>query len=199
MDAFNAQALQNLISRRRSVRSYTDEPLPLDALLNILSAGQRRTSVDGKRSVPSAHALYPLTLGVVVRRVHGLVPGLYTFDPEAVQLELSGPAVKAGVLNSAALGDETWLESASAVVVILGNRDLAFEHFADQQADGLRGARYVDFEAGAVVQNMYLAVTAEALGAVVVMGFDDALMQSALELDDASYPIALFCIGKPQL
>lgn len=197
MDASNATALQNLLTRRRSVRRYTDEPISLSAVLNILSAGQGRTSSEGKRAAPSAHALYPLALGVIVRRVEGLSPGFYIFEPDSAQLTLSGPSLAAGVLNCAALGDETWLEDAAVVVVIIGNRDLAIQHFAEQQADGLRGARYVDFEAGAVAQNMYLAVTAQGLGSVVVMGFDDGAMKRALELDETRQPVALFCVGQP--
>ncbi|MFJ2682169.1 SagB/ThcOx family dehydrogenase [Pseudomonas sp. NPDC087342] len=196
MDAPTATTLQNLLARRRSVRRYTDEAVPLSALLNILSAGQGRTSAEGKRAAPSAHALYPLTLGVIVRRVEGLQPGFYAFEPESAQLKLSGPGLEAGVLNDAALGDETWLEDVAVVVAIIGNRELALQHFAEQQTDGLRGARYIDFEAGAVAQNMYLAVTAEGLGSVVVMGFDDAAMKSALELDESSHPVALFCVGR---
>ncbi|MGF6109008.1 SagB/ThcOx family dehydrogenase [Pseudomonas sp. ADAK2] len=197
MDASNATPLQHLLARRRSVRSYADEPVPLSALLNILSAGQGRTSTEGKRAAPSAHALYPLTLGVVVRRVDGLAPGFYRFEPESAQLKPGGHCVQTGALNAAALGDETWLEDAAVVVVIIGNRGLAIQHFAEQQADGLRGARYVDFEAGAVAQSMYLAVTAEGLGSVVVMGFDDAAMTSALGLDESGQPVALFCVGRP--
>ncbi len=197
MDALTTTALLSLLARRRSIRHYTGEPVPLSALLNILSAGQGRTSLEGKRAAPSAHALYPLTLGVIARQVSGLPSGFYTFDPELAQLTLSGPHLEAGVLNSAALGDETWLENAAFVVVIISNRDLALQHFAEQQADGLRGARYVDFEAGAVTQNMYLAVTAQRLGSVVVMGFDDAAMKRALELGENRQPVALFCVGQP--
>lgn len=84
------------------------------------------------------------------------------------------------------------------MVVIIGNRDLAIQHFAEQQADGLRGARYVDFEAGAVAQNMYLAVTAQGLGSVVVMGFDDGAMKRALELDETRQPVALSALANRQ-
>lgn len=76
-------------------------------------------------------------------------------------------------------------------------RARAIDHFADQQADGLRGTRYVDFEAGAAAQNMYLAVTAAGLGGVVVMGFDDVKMKQALRLERPFFSVALFCVGHP--
>lgn len=77
--------------------------------------------------------------------------------------------------------------------------DVAIRHFAEQQPDGMRGARYVQFEAGACTQNTYLAVAAENLGSVVVVGFDDDRLKDVLSLPDGTYPIALFCIGHPKV
>jgi len=134
---------------------------------------------------------------VVVRQVEGLAPGIYTYDSQVGKLSRIADPIENGLLNSAALGDEKWLEDAPAVIAIVAKRGLAIDHFSTQQADGLRGARYVDFEAGASAQNMYLAVTAAGLGGVVVMGFDDIKMKEALCLERPLFPIALFCVGNP--
>lgn len=67
----------------------------------------------------------------------------------------------------------------------------------DSSTSCMAGARYVDFEAGAVAQYMYLAVTAAGLGGVVVMGFDDVRMKEALGLEPPFFPVALFCAGHP--
>ncbi|MEA9976861.1 MULTISPECIES: SagB/ThcOx family dehydrogenase [unclassified Pseudomonas] len=190
--------LNDLLSKRRSVRSFSQEKLSLAALESILVAGQGCTSVDGKRSAPSAHALHPLMLTVVIHQVEGLSSGVYAFDSKSGRISRNRDPIKNGLLNAAALGDERWLEEAPAVIVIAADRDLAILHFADQQADGLRGARYVDFEAGAVTQNMYLATTAAGLGGVVVMGFDDIKMKDVLGLKLSHFPVALFCVGHPQ-
>ncbi|MDI1330172.1 SagB/ThcOx family dehydrogenase [Pseudomonas sp.] len=197
MDTQNTALLKDLLSTRRSVRSFSEEPLSLAVLETFLYAGQGCTSADGRRTAPSAHALHPLVLRVVVRQVEGLAPGVYTYDCQAGKLSRVAGPIANGSLNSAALGDEKWLEDAPAVIAIVAERGLAIDHFAAQQADGLRGARYVDFEAGASAQNMYLAVTAAGLGGVVVMGFDDIKMKQALGLERALFPIALFCVGNP--
>jgi len=197
MDTQNTVLLKNLLATRRSVRSFSAEPLSLAVLETLLHAGQGRTSRDGGRTAPSAHALHPLLLNVVVRHVAGLAPGVYTYDAQAGTLSRSAEPIEHGVLNSAALGDETWLEDAPVVIAIAAERALAIDHFADQQADGLRGARYIDFEAGAAAQNMYLAVTAAGLGGVIVMGFDDVRRKQALCLESPFFPVALFCAGHP--
>lgn len=189
--------LETLLGRRRSTRSYTERPLSLRSLKRILAAGQSITSDDGKRTVPSAHALYPLDLFVIVRSVDGLESGFYTYSPESGQLLLIGKPLAKGVLLSTSLANDAWLEDAAIVVVVGARLGEAIRHFAQQQPDGMRGARYVQFEAGACTQNMYLAVAAEGLGAVVVMGFDDDRLNAVLNLPGRTIPIALFCVGHP--
>ena len=188
-------ALDVLLRRRRSVREYADTAITLHALCRIMVSGQGITGADGKRAAPSAHGLHPLTLYAIVRRVQGLAPGLYTYDPASERLTRTGDAIPEGALLRASLADDTWLETAAAVVVIGADRQRALHHFADQQPDGLRGVRYIDFEAGAVTQNMHLRTVAEGLGGVPVMGLDYPLLKSALQLPDAIEPVALFCIG----
>jgi len=197
MDTQNTVLLKDLLSTRRSVRSFSEAPLSLAVLETFLYAGQGCTSTDGRRTAPSAHALHPLVLRVVVRQVEGLAPGVYTYDSQVGKLSRIADLIENGLLNSAALGDEKWLEDAPVVIAIIAERALAIDHFEAQQADGLRGARYVDFEAGAAAQNMYLAVTAAGLGGVVVMGFDDIKMTEVLCLEWPLFPIALFCVGHP--
>ncbi|AKJ69461.1 hypothetical protein ABW99_15825 [Pandoraea thiooxydans] len=190
--------LKMLLRRRRSIRFYDELPLSLCSVERILAAGQSITSDDGKRTAPSAHALYPLDLFVIVRRVQGLEPGFYAYAPASQQLLLTGKPLADGVLLSTSLANDEWLEDAAMVVVVGARLNEAIGQFAEQQPDGMRGARYVQFEAGACTQKMYLAVAAEGLGAVVVMGFDDDRLNEALGLPRHTVPIALFCVGHPK-
>lgn len=198
IDESPAEALEGLLLKRRSVRSYTDEPVSLRAVRSVLSSGQSVTAADGKRTIPSAHALHPLELFLIARRVGGLESGVYAYRPEDRSLHKIGAEPARGTLLSASLADDKWLEEAAAVVIVGARIEEAIRHFVEQQPVGKRGVRYVDFEAGACTQNMYLTVTAEDLGAVVVMGFDDDRMKAALSLLGDIVPVALFCIGQPQ-
>src|SRR5476649_1133715 len=105
MDTQNTALLKDLLSARRSVRAFSKKPLSLTALEAVLYAGQGRTSTDGKRTAPSAHALHPLSLRVVVRQVEGLVPGVYLYDSPTGKLSRIGDLIDQGTLSSAALGD----------------------------------------------------------------------------------------------
>ena len=86
MSIQNAVLLKELMSKRRSVRSFSKKPLSVAFLEAFFYAGQGCTSADGRRTAPSAHALFPLTLMVVVRHVDGLVPGVYSHDSQARKL-----------------------------------------------------------------------------------------------------------------
>ncbi len=192
------ELLYSLISRRRSVRQFTDTPVEEPALMRVLTCAQGVNSSDGKRGAPSAHALHPLGLTVVVRRVQGLEAGSYLFDPARKSLGRIASAPVSGSLLPVSLADDEWLETAPVVIVISADYDLALRHFADQQPDGLRGSRYVDVETGAVAQNLYLAALVEKLGGVLVMGVDDQALARQLTLPAEHKPVALFCLGQAQ-
>ena len=58
-------SLEKAIGKRRSLRAFRPDPLPMATIGQLLWAGQGITSPDGKRAGPSAGALYPLELYVV--------------------------------------------------------------------------------------------------------------------------------------
>lgn len=188
---------ERLLARRRSIRDYAETPIEAAALHRLLAAGQGFTAGDGKRAAPSAHALHPLALFAVARRVDGLAPGCYGYDVGNRQLRGIAPPLEAGALLSTSLADDTWLETAPAVIVIAADRAAAIRHFADQSPDGMRGARYVDVETGACAQNMALAAAALQLGGVFVMGVDERRLAQVLPLPAPFEPVALFCVGWP--
>ncbi len=190
--------LYTLIARRRSVRDYDDSAVSQQALMRILEGAQGITGHDGGRGAPSAHALHPLGLSVIARRIQDVMPAIYGFDPGSHQLNHQGELPAAGSLLKVSLADDVWLESAAAIIVITADHERALGHFADQQSDGQRGARYIDVEAGAVAQSLYLATLVEGLGGVLVMGVDDQALARLLPLAPAHRAVALFCLGQCQ-
>ncbi len=61
---------------------FQDAELTQEQLAQLLWAAAGVTTEDGRRTAPSAGALYPLDLYVVVTQVTGLEPGLYLYQPE---------------------------------------------------------------------------------------------------------------------
>lgn len=190
--------LYSLISQRRSLRQFGSASVSAEALRRILACAQGINNAEGGRGAPSAHALHPLGLTVIARRVQDMAPGTYDFDSQTHQLNRTINVPPQGGFLAVSLADDTWLESAPVLIVITADYASALAHFAEQQPDGRRGARYVDVEAGAVSQSLYLASMVEGMGGVLVMGVDDAALGDLLTLPAGHSPVAIFCLGPAQ-
>ena len=53
-------SLEEALARRRSQRTFTDEPITAEMLSQLLWASSGMTHEEGYRTAPSAGALYPL-------------------------------------------------------------------------------------------------------------------------------------------
>ncbi len=73
-------SIEKALSERRSVRTYTDEPITLEQLSQLLWAAQGITNKEGFRTAPSAGALYPLEIYIIVGNVIDLDKGIYKYN-----------------------------------------------------------------------------------------------------------------------
>jgi SagB-type dehydrogenase family enzyme len=182
-------SLEEAILKRRSQRSYKKAPLSFFEISQILWSAQGITSSGGLRTVPSAGALYPLEIFLVVGEVENLKAGVYHYDPESHSLLKIKEGDFRSELSLAALG-QSWVKEAPAVLVIGG----VFERTTKKY--GERGVRYVYMEAGHASQNVYLQATALGLGTVAVGAFDDERVEEILGLPKEVSPFYLMPIGK---
>ncbi len=182
--------LTQALVRRRSVRRYGPQPLALGDLSQLLWAAQGTTASGGRRTAPSAGALYPLELHLVATRVQGLAPGVHRYLAAAHALQGPNAAAAASTLQQAAAGQPA-VAAAAAVVVITAVDERSARKY------GPRAARYVAFEAGAAAQNLALQAAALGLGSVVIGGFDDAAVARALLLPAGERPVVMLPIGMP--
>lgn len=197
-DRGRAGALEAVLNARTTQRTFADRALTLGQVAQLLWAGHSK-SAHGKRTTPSADALHPIQLYACG---HSLAQGedvyLYRYLVEGHHLERSGlHGIDRSRLEAAALGAQPWVANAPLIVVIAAELDAARRRFAAQTADGKRGLRYAEMEAGAVMQNLYLQATALALGVVCVAGVDEQAVHDCLALPATQRPLALICIGVP--
>lgn len=191
--------LADLLNQRRSTRAFAPASLSVDDLAALLWAGYGRRD-DGGGIVPSAHALRPLSLIVVAGEVTGLPAGIYRYRPDQHDLRKLAAGDHREALAGATLADAGWLPRAAALIVITGDIETARDHFADQPPSGKRGPRYVWLEAGHASQNLYLAAVDRGLGAVLVAGFHDDQVTTALESpadSGTANPLGIVAIGRP--
>ena len=180
---------EKTLGRRRSVREFAPGALTLAEVSQLAWAAQGITGPDGKRTTPSARAVYPLTIYLVAHRVEGLEPGVYRYEPKEHALTRIAAGDPEAALTAAVPG-QPFVAQAALVIVVAGDSALA------KQKLGPRGERWSAMETGFVVQDVYLEATSLGLGTVMVGGFDDAGVRAAARLPDGQVPYAVMPVGR---
>jgi SagB-type dehydrogenase family enzyme len=182
-------SVEQALFERRSVRHYKDTPLTLTEVSQILWAAQGITSPAGRRTVPSAGALYPLEVYLVVGKVVDWTAGVYKYIPREHALRRHLEGDKRAQLSSAALS-QPWVANAPAVLVISAVYERTTRKYRE------RGMRYVHMEAGHTAQNVYLQAASLGLATVAVGAFDDARIKNLLNLPNEEEPLYLLPLGR---
>ncbi len=183
-------SVEQALKSRRTIRRYANKPLTPNQLSQLLWAAYGITDSRGLRSAPSAGALYPLDIYVVVgdRQVSGLAAGVYHYLPEKQALE-SGPSGDLRTAVARASLHQSWMADAPVMLVITG------EYRRCQVKYGERGVRYTHMESGHAGQNIFLQAEALGLGAGIVGAFENAAITRALELPPAHDPLLIMPVG----
>jgi SagB-type dehydrogenase family enzyme len=189
-DAQGGLSVERCIRERRSMREFRDRALTDDELGQLLWAAQGITVVDGKRTVPSAGALYPLELYVACGNVGGLTRGVYRYDAVHHELLLVAPGHQRDKLVGAARGQE-WIAGAPAAICIAA----AFERTTVKY--GNRGRGYVYMEAGHAAESLMLQAVSLGLATTMVGAFDDDEVKRLLHLGAGETPLCLVPVGTP--
>ena len=177
--------LERALTGRRSVREFAARGLSTAQVGQLLWAAQGVTDREGRRTAPSAGALYPLELLVV------LPEGSFRYLPAEHALAGVRDGDLRPVLRSAALGQEA-VADAPLVVVIAAVPARTAAKYGDERA-----MRYVLLEAGHAAQNLLLEAVVLGLGAVPVGAFDDARVAAILGLGPGEVPLYLVPVGYP--
>lgn len=178
-------SLAEALVGRRSVREFSDVPLDLGEISELLWAAQGVTSRSGKRTAPSAGALYPL-------EVYAATPdGLYHYEPDGHRLELVQRGDLRSDLSEVALGQEAVADGAVVIVITA-----VYARTAQKYLN--RAERYVQMEAGHAAQNLLLQATALRLGAVPIGAFADEEVQVAMGIPGDHEPLYLIPVGRPR-
>lgn len=186
--AVGPMSLEEAVQSRRSVREYSDEPLTLEEVGQLLWAAQGITSVQGARAAPSAGGTYPLEIYLAAGNVHGLEPGVYRYRPTGHDLVLVTAGDIRPRLTEACL-DQAWVGRAAVDIVIAAVYERTTARYGD------RGVRYVHLEAGHAAQNLCLQAVALGLGVVTVGAFIDEDVRAVIPLADEETPLYVIPVG----
>ncbi len=185
--------LWGLLARRRTRRTYKPEPLTLKEMSQVLWAANGKTK-EGRdavlRSAPSAGALYPIELYVMVNNVEGLEAGIYYYDVPGHKLLMIKEGDRAEEASAAALGQQSLAKSGA---VIFLTAVLERTRWKYRQ----RAYRYIYMDAGHIGQNICLAAESLGLGACPIGAFYDEEFDGVLGVDGTDETaIYAFTVGR---
>ena len=181
-------SLEETLQKRRSRRQFSDQPLTLAQLGQLLWAAQGHTHPQGLRTAPSAGALYPMEVYAVVGKTEGLEPGVYHYEPSGHRLKLLKSGDLRRELQRACLGQQL-IATAPVTVFIAADYSRTAKKYRQ------RAQRYVHIEAGHIGQNIYLQAESLHLGTCAVGAFTDSQMKNLLRI--AEEPVYVMPVGVP--
>jgi SagB-type dehydrogenase family enzyme len=183
-------SMEKALLERRSIRSFTSEPLTLAEISQLCWAAQGVTDDKGHRTSPSAMATYPLELYLLAGNVTGLPDGVYHYSPQGHNLTvISNEDVISELFNTSMAGKEDWRKSAPAVFIVTG----VFDRI--NKIPGQDLSRFVYVEAGTASENLLLEVVSLDLASTYTAGFDENKTEEYLRLASGEMPIAIIPVG----
>ena len=187
--------IEEILRKRRSIRTYAKKPITLVELSFLLwaSTGIQRTEHNMEfRTSPSAGALYPIETYLCVNNVEDLEMGIYHYNIQNHTLELLKKGFFGPKLAKAALGQ---LMVAESPVVFIWTGVFERSKWKYKQ----RAYRYVYLDAGIVGENLALAAVGIGFGSCQIGAFFDDEVNAILEVDGASEStLYLSTTGHPQ-
>lgn len=143
------------------------------------------------RTAPSAGALYPVDIYLVINRVDGIEAGLYHYHVQKHSLQQLKTGAFYPVLEQAAGCPHAYQPAAATVIM-----SVVFSRTGFKYRD--RCYRYVNMDTGHAVGNLCVCAGSLGLAAPVVARFDDEEINRFLEIDaKEEAALVLVPLGRP--
>lgn len=181
--------LEECLSKRRSTRDYSEAPLTVAQVSQLLWAAQGITDPGGLRTAPSAGAVYPLRTYVIAGNVENVPAGFYRYDADLHGLLMLSKGDKRRRMAKAAADQDCMAQCGIAVVLTAWMRRAVREF-------GEAAHRLAAMEAGHAGQNFCLQATALRVGAIGLGKFDSVAVKMLLRLPDDEEPLYLLLAGR---
>jgi SagB-type dehydrogenase family enzyme len=178
-------SLEQAIKNRRSIRQFTTEPLKITQIGQLCWSAQGITDEEkGLRAAPSAGAIYPMQLYVV------LADGLYLYLPKEHSLEKQINGDIRPMLRTATFGQQVIQDSPCSFVIAGSIKKIEAKYRG-------RGEKFTYLEAGHIAQNIHLQAVSLGLGSVPLGAFDSKSVTAICKLPEGLEALYLVCTGNP--
>jgi SagB-type dehydrogenase family enzyme len=183
-----AMPLEACLRQRRSVRDYTEQPMTLHQVSQLVWAAMGVTNPAGLRTAPSAGAVFPIRAYLVASNVDGVPAGFYSYDADQHEISLLAKGDKRRRLEKAA-ADQQCVGQSAMVLVLTGYYRRLLREF------GEAGPRLAAMEAGHIGQNFCLQATALGVGSIGLGKFDPTSVKMLLPIPQDEEPLYLLLAG----
>lgn len=186
--------LRQAIEGRRSIRSYSQQPLTIEELSYLLWVTQGVVQVTPGatfRNVPSAGARHALETYLLINNVRDVPEGIYRFLASDHKLgEINTDPDNADRVTESCLGQDFIRKSAVTFIWVADAYRMKWRY-------GERGYRYLHLDAGHACQNLYLSAGSVECGVCAIAAFSDDDMNELLLLDGVErFVIYIATVGK---
>lgn len=182
-------SVEEALARRRSRRVFKNYSLTMEQVSQLLWSAQGITDErNGFRTAPSAGAVYPLDIYLVVGKVEDLKVGVYHYNPRQHSLTIILEEDQRRELARACI-DKNFIEDAPVSLIIT----VEFSRITNKF--GKKGIYFAYMEAGHVAQNVYLQVESLGLATVSMGGIYEEDISQALNLPDQHIPLYVMPVG----
>lgn len=180
-DLEGGRALMAVMQDRKSDREYAPENLSLKHLSELLWVANGVNRENGKRTVPSAMARYPLDTYAV------LANGIYFYDSAKHELH---PVLEGDYRELT--GRQPFVNNAPLNIVFIADYK---RYDGDRKLPAEKCLYLASLDAGHCTQNLYLYCASEGLKTVVRAGAQEEALLQALNLDSNYQFIVAQTIG----
>ena len=157
----------------------------LGRVLHLSSGITLRRGGHALRAAPSSGALFPSELYVAARRIDGLAPGLYHYDPDQHRLDRLGPV-------PASIGAPQAADADAVLLLCAVFRRTGYKYHN-------RAYRYALADAGHLLENMRLAAHGAGMDAALLRQFDDSAAARSLGIDGVEEGVLALMALSPSL
>lgn len=179
-----------ILANRRSCRDFSAEQVTVDAINRLMFAAYGETALSN-RTVPSAGALYPLKIHLILNRhSEPLAPGIYEVEYGPSGLLSYKCVEKQAIRAVRGFLDQPMACGAHGIAIISGNQS----HQAVKY--GTRALLYTVLEAGHAAQNVHLVASESNLATVEIGGFVEQSLIDTLKLVDGYQPLTTVFFGR---
>ena len=192
-------SIEKVLQGRRSVRKYTDDPVTLKEVSQLLWAAYGITYTKeglpdfmrgGLKTAPSAGARYPLEIYLVAGNVRGLLSGVYWYVPEKHAIQrLADGDVRIGL--QAACFSQKFAGEAPISIIWSAVYERCTEKYGDRGRD-----RYVCMDLGHSAQNVYLQCGSLGLGTCAIGAFTDDSLKKLIGMTGEEVPLYVMPVGR---